>query len=64
MTEVTERIDYGVLKTMVFMHALGVKWYMNESDKKCYTTVNMSLKFLSRYHKKHIMLSCHTTVAT
>ena len=37
MTEVTERIDYGVLKTMVFMHALGVKWYMNESDKKCYS---------------------------
>ena len=35
---------YGVLKTMVFMHALamkelliGVKWYMNESDKKCYS---------------------------
>ncbi len=39
------------------MHALamkelliGVKWYMNESDKKCYSRYSMSLKFLSRYH--------------
>ncbi len=48
MTEVTKnnRLLYGVLKTMVFMHGLGmkellmhglgVKWYMNGSDKKCY----------------------------